>query len=686
MKIISALLLCGAFLFLISPLSAQAPARDPLLLWMDQIAQHQLDERDAAVAAIHTVANAERRQKIVREKVLAAMGGLPDYKGPLNAKVLGHIQADGYVIEKIIFESLPHFYVTANLYRPNQPGRYPGILLQSGHVQEGKPESQRVAANLALKGFVVFAFDPIGQGEREQTYSPIEQSSLGGGATNEHLQLEAQGLLIGQGVARYFIWDAMRALDYMQSRPEVDGSRIGAVGCSGGGATSTWIGALDPRIKAVASACSTNSYRLMFARPVPHGEFHAEMGLHRFLAERLDTADLVEMRTPTPWLIMATEGDFFTPDAAELVYKDAQRWYGIYGAENKVSFFVGPGPHGMPLPTREHVYEWMIRWLKDGKGDFHELPVHQYRNFELIVTPTGRVEDIPSSRKLYQIIRDDMRAKMKPGTTAELVAELTRLGVPTSGAAPEVKVIDESTNASGRVQHIQFESEPGVTLAGKLYIPNTPVKKLAALVVSNGMQSPWIPSTDSIAERIAKAGRVVLTLEVRDDPSGIDRRPNIGNWMANTRADHIGLNLPAMRAHDIMRGVDVLAARSDVDPATIHATARSVKGMWLLMAAAVDPRISKLWLDRTPYSLRAALNTSLNSGLLDGMIPGFVLHWDIDDLTKAMGSRPVLWTDPTNWMNRLVSLKAPFQYRYVFGDTTDLQDAEDNRYIGQFME
>ena len=94
----------------------------------------------------------------------------------------------------------------------------------------------------------------------------------------------------------------------------------------------------------------------MFARPVPHGEFHGEMGLHRFLADGLDTADLVEARAPIPWLILATEGDFFTPDAAEVVYKEVKLWYGLYGAEDKVRLYVGPGPHGMPLPTRELIY------------------------------------------------------------------------------------------------------------------------------------------------------------------------------------------------------------------------------------------------------------------------------------------------------------------------------------------
>src|SRR4029453_9019259 len=110
-------------------------------------------------------------------------------------------------------------------------------------------------------------------GERDQSFSRELEKSAAGWSTNEHLQAETQSLLIGEGVARYFIWDAMRSLDYLTSRPEVDASRIGAVGCSGGGALTTYIGALDPRVKAVASACSTNSFRMMFARPVPKGEF-----------------------------------------------------------------------------------------------------------------------------------------------------------------------------------------------------------------------------------------------------------------------------------------------------------------------------------------------------------------------------------------------------------------------------
>src|SRR5262249_48754587 len=151
------------------------------------------------------------------------------------------------------------YYVTANLYRPDRPGRYPGVLLQAGHTQEGKAEPQWLAANLALKGFVSLAFDPAGQGEREQTYDPQLKAPAAGWSTNEHIQAGAQASLVGESVTRYFIWDAKRSTDYLMTRPEVVPARVGAAGCSGGGALTTFIGALDSRLKVVIPACFPNS-------------------------------------------------------------------------------------------------------------------------------------------------------------------------------------------------------------------------------------------------------------------------------------------------------------------------------------------------------------------------------------------------------------------------------------------
>ena len=648
---------------------------------MDQIAQQQLQRRESAIAEIHNVADAERRKQWVRQTLLSVIGGLPDYSGPLNPRITGRLQSENYVIEKVIFESLPGFYVTANLYRPSQPGRYPGVLLQAGHTQEGKPEGQRLAANLALKGFVVLAFDPVGQGEREQTYDRRVDRPLAGWSVPEHIQAGAQNILIGESVARYFIWDAKRALDYLVSRPEVDPERLGAVGCSGGGALTTFIGALDPRVKAVAPACFVNSYRLLFAGPNPD----SEMSPPNLLFSGLDMGDYIELSAPTPWLILATDGDYFTPAGARLVYEEARRLFGFYSAADKLRFFVGPGPHGTPLETREAIYEWMIRWLRDGKGDFHEQPVKLYTNPELLVTPSGHVDDEPGSRKLYQFIADEFRAKERQGTIAELLAVLRSLNIPSEGTPPEVKLSDESNGPELRRQHVNFESEPGVEIGGKLYLPHASGRKPAVLLVADKPSNYWIPSTDSLAETIAKKGRVVLELEPRDSP-GEGERPYVGNWLTNARADQIGRNLPAMRAHDILRGIDLLAARNDVDPSSIRAAARGVKGIWLLLAAAVDTRISKVWLDRTPYSLRAALENSMNTDLFDAVIPSFALHWDLNDLAKAMENRPILWTDPTNWMGHAVPLGFPFRYRTVMGDATDLHDEQDNAFIKDFIQ
>ena len=110
-----------------------------------------------------------------------------------------------------------------------------------------------------------------------------------------------------------------------------------------------------------------------------------------------------------------------------------------------------------------------------------------------------------------------------------------------------------------------------------------------------------------------------------------------------------------------------------------------MRGIWLLLAAAIDPRIGKVWLDRTPYSLRAALENSMNTDLFDAVIPSFALHWDVGDLRKAMGNRPILWTDPTNWMGRTVAAGPAYHYRYVIGDTTDLKDEQENMFIAEFI-
>jgi hypothetical protein len=288
------------------------------------------------------------------------------------------------------------------------------------------------------------------------------------------------------------------------------------------------------------------------------------------------------------------------------------------------------------------------------------------------------VDDEPGSRKLNQLILDTLHAKRKPRTTSELLAELGRLNIPAGGLPPRVKILEEARSEKFRNQHIQFESEPGIDIDARLYVPSAPGRKPAVLLLAGRL-------SDQLADRIARAGRVVLKLEPRHSNLPDDRRPYMGDWLTNTRADQIGRNLPAMRAHDILRGVDLLCARADVNTDSIRAAAQGVRGIWLLLAAAADPRIRKVWLDKTPTSLLEALQNTLNTNLFDAVIHGFALHWDLEDLTKAMGDRPVMWTDPTNWMGRVVALGPRFRYRWVLGDLTEMSDAQDIEYVQELM-
>jgi cephalosporin-C deacetylase-like acetyl esterase len=687
-KTIGRMLIVSNLACLLAPsgLCARQPLGDPLVEWMNRIANQELDQRKMAINQIRTVAQAERRKQLVRSELLRLLGGLPDYQGPLNVRITGQLRSKWYTIDKVVYESLPGFYVTANVYHPNQPGRYPAVLVQAGHTQEGKPENQRLAASLARKGFVVLTFDPIGQGEREQTYSRQLEGPLAGWSVPEHIQMGAQALLIGEGLARYFIWDAMRSLDYLASRADVDASRIGATGCSGGGALTTFIGALDPKLTVVIPACYPSSFRKLFATGGPD----TEMVFPGLLASHLDTADFVELSAPTPWLLEATQDDeyHFTPAGVRLVYEEARKWYALYGAEDRIGFFLGPGPHGMPLVAREAVYKWMIRYLKNTHRDFDEQPVPMYTNHQLLVTKSGNVEDLPGSRKLYQILLADFRARERPGTISGLKAELRRLKIPTDGSAPRVTVLHEQSEPEFQRDDIEYESEPGVEIQAKFYIPRGTGKRPAVLIVADGIHNDVMPSTDRLAEMMAVGGRVVLEMAPRHSSAEVGNEgegPFTGDWMSNLQANLIGDNLPALRAHDVLRGVDMLEARADVEPRSIRALARSVRGIWLLLAAAADPRIEEIWLDRTPYSLDLALENSMARDLWDAVIPGFVLHWDLEDLVKAMGKRQVMWTDPTNWMGQVVSLGAPFKYRYVVGNTTDYAHAQEDAYVRDFL-
>ncbi|MBN1107781.1 MAG: acetylxylan esterase, partial [Bacteroidales bacterium] len=194
-----------------------------------------------------------------RESYKKIIGEFPE-KSDLNAQVVGKKQYAGFHIEKIIYESLPKRYVTASLYIPDGKGPFPAAVEVCGHGLGGKIPAPRSAILFALNGIAVMVVDPVGQGERIQFVDKNSQT-LTRGSTTEHTLLNAGANLLGSSVAAYEYWDNHRAVDYLETRSDIDKSKIGLYGSSGGGTQTSYMAGLDDRIK-VASVCSYFTERL----------------------------------------------------------------------------------------------------------------------------------------------------------------------------------------------------------------------------------------------------------------------------------------------------------------------------------------------------------------------------------------------------------------------------------------
>ena len=163
---------------------------------------------------------------------------------------------DGFQIEKLIFESLPGVYVTALVYVPEDGNKtHPGILVPVGHATNGKIHYQALCQRLVKRGYVVICWDPPGQGERSQFWDAKAGKSRYNLICAEHAVLGNLAYLAGTNLARWEVWDGIRAVDYLLTRPDVDPERINITGTSGGGFQAAHIAALDRRIKVAAPSC-----------------------------------------------------------------------------------------------------------------------------------------------------------------------------------------------------------------------------------------------------------------------------------------------------------------------------------------------------------------------------------------------------------------------------------------------
>lgn len=284
----------------------------------------------------------ERRKEYVRKCFLEAIGGIPDRKPPLRPQVSGIVRSEGYRVEKVLFQSWEEVWVSCNLYLPKRTDsphvKFPAVLFVCGHDPEGKQavEYQRACITLARGGMAVLAMDSYGQGERSSYYDKTWGRERIGRCTREHDYAGYQCMLLGDSAARYLLWDAIRAVDYLAGRPEIDASRIGITGNSGGGTLTMMMMIADERMAAAAPGTFVTSRRQYLQAGQAQDNEQIWPGLTR---RGIDHRDGVLCMAPKPVLLLTAEHDFFPRRGTMETFEWCRQVWRLYGQEEKLKLY-----------------------------------------------------------------------------------------------------------------------------------------------------------------------------------------------------------------------------------------------------------------------------------------------------------------------------------------------------------
>src|SRR6266496_4670872 len=353
---------------------APGPRITPYLKYQTEEAWREDELRRRKWEGIRNEKDVFQLQRKLRRELLEMIGELPEKKTPLNPRVTGTIQMTGFHIEKVIFESLPGVYVPALLYVPDDTrGPHPAVLVPCGHSADGKVHYQALCQRLVQHGYVVICWDPVGQGERSQFWDAKAKKSRYNLICAEHAVMGNLAYLAGANLARWEIWDGIRALDYLLTRPEVDPNRINITGTSGGGTQAILIAALDPRIKVVVPSCFITALPMrMYNRIFKDPDSDPEQDLFGMISEGLDHPGLLLLMYPRPVFIAAAVLDFFPIEGTHKTFREVASIYARFGHADRIAIAEGYHEHQYSVENQRAAIKFLDHF--NGLPPANDLP------------------------------------------------------------------------------------------------------------------------------------------------------------------------------------------------------------------------------------------------------------------------------------------------------------------------
>ncbi len=621
-----------------------------------------LDRRREAYEKIKTPEQIATWQKERRDFFVRQLGGFPE-RTPLNAQVTGTLHRGDYRIEKVIFESQPQHHVTALLYLPKTKPPYPGVLVPCGHSANGKAAEayQRVSILLAQSGLAALCYDPIGQGERAQILKPDGKAAFS--STQEHTLVGIGSILIGSNTAEQRIWDGMRALDYLASRPEVDPSRLGCTGNSGGGTLTSYLMALDDRIFAAAPARYPTTFRELLRAAGPQD---AEQNIFGQIAFGMDIPDYTLMRAPKPTLINSAALDkTFTIAGAWDLFREAKWLYTRMGYADRVDFVEADAPHEFSTHLRVGAARWMRRWLLKIDDEITErLDTPVLKDDEALCSPRGQVMLLPGERSAFEINtesetklaaqRQDFWKKTPKVEALRAVREI--VGVRRLADLPEPKhsSLGVMQQDGYRIEKIVIEPEPGIQLPALAFLPSQPDDHAFLYLHDQGKQTD--AAVGGPIEQLLSEGHVVLAVDLR----GMGETMNRGRkWYGGTfgassgeffLAYLLGKSLVGLWTEDALTCGRFLASyETHGAPRKVHIIGIGQAGLPALHATALEPDFfASLTLRRTLSSWAEVVRTPTAAGQLSTVVHGALKTFDLPDLVTSLGAGKVTIEQPVN--------------------------------------